>query len=236
MDVIDGVTLQFMANMNHYHKYLEKNKATKTAFRDLSFYHDRFLELTRLLCQSRLPHAETNSQPRANENTPPDNQTTVHPENQPETQPPDKKLLAVGTIYTVNEESRATSDQDRATSDQDLAQDLATSNQDRAQDGQDIHQDVQEAFNRYVETCVTYFQFIDRSNELQKEYDGMQTTPDNENAKAENEAFNVEQYQMNELLNQDHEKKKKCTLDLFVNKHKNANPKKMPSIKRVGVE
>ena len=232
MDVIDGITLQFMANMNHYHKYLEKNEATKTAFRDLSFYHDRFLELTRLLCQSRLPHAETNSQQDTAENTPPDNQTTIHPENQPETQPPDEKLLAVGSIYTVDEESHgAMSDQDRATSDQDRAQD-------RAQDGQDIHQDVQEAFNRYVETCVTYFQFIDRSNELQKEYDGMQTLPDHEstNAKAENDAFDVEQYQMNELLNQDHEKKKKCTLDIFVNKHKNVNPKKMPSIKRVGVE
>ena len=220
MDVIDGITLQFMANMNHYHKYLEKNEATKTAFRDLSFYHDRFLELTRLLCRSRLPHAETNSQQDTAENTPPDNQTSVHPENQPEIQPPDEKLLAVGSIYTVDEESHA------STSAQDCAQGCA-------HDGQDIHQDVQEAFNRYVETCVTYFQFIDRSNELQKEYDGMQTLPDNESAKAETNAFNVEQYQMNELLNQDHQKKKKCTLDLFVHKHKNANPKKMPSIKRV---
>lgn len=220
MDVIDGITLQFMANMNHYHKYLEKNEATKTAFRDLSFYHDRFLELTRLLCQSRLPHTKTNSQQDTAENTPPDNQTSIHPENPPETQPPDEKLLAVGSIYTVDEESHvSTSAQDRA--------------QDRAHDGQDIHQDVQEAFNRYVETCVTYFQFIDRSNELQKEYDGMQTLPNDKSAKAETNTFDIEQYQMKELLNQDNEKKKKCTLDLFVNKHKTADSKKMPSIKRV---
>ena len=39
-----------MANMNHYHKYLEKNEATQSAFRD---------PLARAFSRSRVPCART---------------------------------------------------------------------------------------------------------------------------------------------------------------------------------
>lgn len=226
MDVIDGITLQFMANMNHYNKYLEKNETSKITIRDLSFYHERFLELTRLLCQNRLPHTKTNNQQYTPENTTTNQQTTVHPENQQNTQhTPNEKLLDVGNIYTVNEEIHPPNhaqNHDNHT----------TTSQNCDIDNQNIHQDVQDAFNRYLETSLTYFQFIDRSNELQKEYDGMQTN--NTLINETHTPFDLQKFQMEEILHQDNEKNKKCTLDLFVNKHKSTtHNKKIPTVKRL---
>lgn len=167
MDVIDGITLQFLANKNHYQKYVEKNEASKVVIRDLDFYKERFIELTKCICHDK-------------------------------TKKPNPPSANVGEIYPVAEEECSSVTE------------------------------VEDAFNRYADACITYFQFIDRNVELQKEYDGIA----DESPEVSADIKNPESYDVNAtnkiIMNTP---SKKCTLDSFVNKPDN-KPKKMP-VKRL---
>ena len=168
MDVIDGITLQFLANKNHYQKYVEKNEASKVVIRDLDFYKERFIELTKCICHDK-------------------------------TKKPNPPSANVGEIYSVAEEECSSVTE------------------------------VEDAFNRYADACITYFQFIDRNVELQKEYDGIA----DESPEVSADIKNPESYDVNAtnkiIMNTP---SKKCTLDSFVNKPDNKPKKKMP-VKRL---
>ena len=168
MDVIDGITLQFLANKNHYQKYVEKNDASKVVIRDLEFYKERFIELTKCICHDK-------------------------------TKKPNLPTATVGEIYPVAEEDCSSVTE------------------------------VDDAFNRYADACITYFQFIDRNVKLQKEYDGIaaEETPENTVENPEDIPYDVNA--TNKIIM--NTPSKKCTLDSFVNKPDN-KPKKMP-VKRL---
>jgi hypothetical protein len=223
MDVIDGITLQFMANMSHYHKYLEKNEASQTAYRDLAFYKERFLSLTRSLCDERTlssstgtPHDATESDvedtERKEEREKRENQEkrekraprAPRADSAEEDEPPSGKVASkVNDIYPIVE---------RPLEEGGVAQEEGGANQ-------DVHQDVHDAFNRFVDASVAYFQFSDRSVQLQHEYDDI-PEPSAANHERENKAppFDVNEYQMKLLVNESKLNQKKCVLDAFVSK------------------
>ena len=88
----------------------------------------------------------------------------------------------------------------------------------------DVHQDVHDAFNRFVDASVAYFQFSDRSLQLQQEYNGIPESSSLECPEGENRAqsFDVNEFQMQQLMQVSKINQKKCVLDAFVAKGKNA--------------
>lgn len=211
MDVIDGITLQYMANMNHYHKYLEKNEASQAAFRDLAFYKERFLSLARSLCDERTLSSSNSKDPPEQADAdkgPPDEQSSS-------LSPPVGMVASkVNDMYPIPEQEERQGPR------------AAPNEREKTADAPaDVHQDVHDAFNRFVDASVAYFQFSDRSVQLQQEYDGI-PDPDDTNGPSEREnpaqPFDVQGYQMQQLVHDSQINKKKCVLDAFVTKGKHA--------------
>tara|TARA_Y100001958_G_C21225375_1_gene550752 strand:+ start:680 stop:1189 length:510 start_codon:yes stop_codon:yes gene_type:complete len=123
MDVINGITLQYMANMNHYQKYVKRNSAMEIVIRDIQFYKDKFLDLTKHLCEEKIHSHSIDSS--------------------------NSSLDAI-------KESHIESDMD-------------------------IHKDVYDAFHVFAETCISYFQFLDKQTELQNQEQIPPSTDNNAN-------------------------------------------------------
>ena len=209
MDVIDGITLQFMANMNHYQKYLKKNEASQAAFRDLAFYKERFLSLTLSLCDERTLSSSNTKDPLEKTDAdkgPPDEQSSS-------LSPPVGMVASkVNDMYPIPEQEER---QERTSSNK---------QEKRADTPADVHQDVHDAFNRFVDASVAYFQFRDRSAQLQQEYDGIPEPDDVQGPERANEAqpFDVHGYQVQQLVHDSQINKKTCVLEAFVAKGKHA--------------
>ena len=152
MDSIDDVTLQFLANKQHYQRYLDKNQASETIARELSQYGDRFLELTRQLVRHHAsgPHA---SGPHA---------SGPHASGPHASGPHASGPHASGSISSESSESS------------DEASSTLSTIQEESELPESLHKDVHDAFGRYVESIAAYFRFVDR-NEAQEGHAGTAT-------------------------------------------------------------
>ena len=209
MNVIDGLTLQFMANMNHYQKYIDKNEASKVAIKDLEFYHQRFIDLTNALCDERIAQSTFSSLTKTNHSSDTyDNNPQIDSQNPPKNHlnnPNDDPVDPINTLPSIKElNSSSIID--------------------------DVHQDVHDAFNRFVDSSIAFFRFSDRNSQLQKEYDGLlpnteydlSSVPINDKQQ-QHIPFDVTKFQIEQAVGNE----KTCTLDTFIHKNKrniNRNP------------
>ena len=196
MNDIDGLTLQFMANMNHYQKYIDKNEASKVTLKDLEFYHQRFLNLTHALCDERIAQSTFSTLNK-----------TCHSPNSNDPNTLDSQITPKNNLNITDDNHSLPSIKESNSSSNDI---------------DDVHQDVQDAFNRFVDSSIAFFRFSDRNSQLQKEYDGLiphNDSPPNSDIHDQHNhnPFDVTKFQIEQAVGNE----KTCTLDTFISKRNN---------------